>query len=63
MKYIKDINEINSNLSVNEGAKETALKFLSRAGKHATMAIIQYLNENPDLITDVFQGLEDSKNR
>lgn len=62
MQHIRYINEFNSADELNEnGLADKAIGLLSKAGKHATLAIIQYLNENPEVLTDVFDALGDKK--
>ena len=62
MKHIKYINEFNSMDELSEAAMaDKVKKILGSAGKHATIAIIQYLNENPDIIKDVFTSVDKDK--
>ena len=57
---VKKLNEFIDNEQSLEESKSTAIKALASLGKHASLAIVQYLADNPDVITDVFDNLKNS---
>ena len=60
MKHIKPINEFNN---LEEMSIEESSQILKKMGTHATIAIVQYLQENPELIKSVMDLLFQSKNK
>ena len=59
MKHIKKIYEFEDTGIFNEA---NAADILSKMGKHASIAIINYLQENPELIKNVWDSLVNSGN-
>jgi single-stranded DNA-specific DHH superfamily exonuclease len=60
MKHIKKINEFNN---LEEMSIEESSEILKKMGTHATIAIVKYLQENPELIRNVMDLLFQSKDK
>jgi len=60
MKHIKHINNLGNSESLDENAKSKAVRVIADLGKHATLAMVQYLSDNPELISDMWAKLKDS---
>lgn len=57
---VKKLNEFIDNDQSLEESKSAVARALASLGKHAALAIVQYLSDNPDVISDVFDNLKNS---
>lgn len=62
MKHVKLFESfLNDRDSIDEG--RSAAEILAKLGEHGTKAVVSYLQDNPDLIEDVFSALVSNKDR